>query len=77
MVAFATFLHFSKPVWVYISIPIAAALVGWFTKIVAIEMMFRPIEFKGIRPFLGWQGQIPNGPRRWRRSPSTRSRRAR
>ena len=59
MVAFATFLHFTKPVWVYISIPIAAALVGWFTKIVAIEMMFRPIEFKGIRPFLGWQGQIP------------------
>jgi uncharacterized membrane protein YheB (UPF0754 family) len=53
------FLHFDKPVWVYVSIPIAAALVGWFTKIVAIEMMFRPIEFRGIRPFLGWQGQIP------------------
>ena len=22
-------------------------------------MMFEPLEFKGIRPFLGWQGQIP------------------
>ena len=23
------------------------------------SMMFYPVEFKGIRPFLGWQGQIP------------------
>ncbi len=53
------FLHFDRPLWVYIAIPIAAALVGWFTKIVAIQMMFKPLEFKGIRPFLGWQGQIP------------------
>ncbi len=53
------FLHFDKPLWVYISIPIAAAFVGWWTKLLAIEMMFRPIEFKGIRPFFGWQGQIP------------------
>jgi uncharacterized membrane protein YheB (UPF0754 family) len=58
MTVFA-FLHFTRPVWVYIAIPIAASLVGWFTKIVAIKMMFWPIEFKGIRPFLGWQGQIP------------------
>jgi uncharacterized membrane protein YheB (UPF0754 family) len=53
------FLNFNEPLWVYISIPIAAALVGWFTKIVAVKMIFYPIEFKGIRPFLGWQGQIP------------------
>ena len=53
------FLSFHEPLWVYISIPIAAALVGWFTKIVAVRMMFHPLEFKGIPPFLGWQGQIP------------------
>jgi uncharacterized membrane protein YheB (UPF0754 family) len=53
------FLHFHEPAWVYLSIPPAAALVGWFTKIIAIKMMFQPIEFKGIRPFFGWQGQIP------------------
>jgi uncharacterized membrane protein YheB (UPF0754 family) len=53
------FLNFHEPLWVYISIPIAAALVGWFTKLVAVRMMFHPLEFKGIRPFLGWQGQIP------------------
>jgi uncharacterized membrane protein YheB (UPF0754 family) len=58
MTVFA-FLNFHEPLWVYISIPIAAALVGWFTKIVAVRMIFYPIEFKGIRPFLGWQGQIP------------------
>jgi uncharacterized membrane protein YheB (UPF0754 family) len=50
---------FGEPLWVYISIPIAAALVGWATKLLAIKMMFDPVEFKGIRPFLGWQGQIP------------------
>ena len=32
---------------------------GWVTKIIAVRMMFEPLEFKGIRPFLGWQGQIP------------------
>jgi uncharacterized membrane protein YheB (UPF0754 family) len=53
-------LSFHEPLWVYISIPIAAALVGWFTKIVAVKMIFYPIEFKGIPPYLGWQGQIPS-----------------
>ena len=53
-------LNFHEPLWVYISIPVAAALVGWFTKIVAVKMIFYPIEFKGIPPYLGWQGQIPS-----------------
>ena len=52
-------LQFNEPLWVYISIPIAAAVVGWFTKIVAVNMIFYPVEFKGIPPYLGWQGQIP------------------
>lgn len=43
----------------YLSIPIVSALVGWITNIVAINMMFYPIEFIGIRPF-GWQGIIPS-----------------
>lgn len=45
--------------YIYAAMPIVAALLGYGTKIVAIEMMFRPVEFKGIRPFLGWQGIIP------------------
>ncbi|GAA1237504.1 hypothetical protein GCM10009676_22400 [Prauserella halophila] len=48
---------------VYSSIPLVAALIGWVTKLVAIRMMFEPIEFVGIRrrgrPFLGWQGIVP------------------
>lgn len=55
-----SFFHLSEPVWVYVSIPIAAAIVGYLTKIVMIWMMFNPIEFKGVaEPWLGWQGQIP------------------
>ncbi|WP_037354695.1 DUF445 domain-containing protein [Amycolatopsis orientalis] len=44
---------------VYVSMPFVAALIGYVTKRVAIEMMFRPLEFVGIRPFLGWQGVVP------------------
>ena len=50
---------FTYPWWVYVTIPLGAALVGWATKILALKMMFHPVEFKGIKPYLGWQGQIP------------------
>ncbi|WP_028935152.1 hypothetical protein [Pseudonocardia spinosispora] len=43
----------------YISMPILASAIGYFTKLVAIEMMFKPIEFAGKPPLLGWQGIIP------------------
>jgi len=46
--------------WKYASIPFVAALVGWSTNLVAIKLIFRPLEFVGIRPFLGWQGIIPS-----------------
>ncbi|WP_406639272.1 DUF445 domain-containing protein [Amycolatopsis sp. WGS_07] len=44
---------------VYVSMPFVAALIGYVTKRVAIEMMFRPLEFIGIRPVFGWQGVVP------------------
>ncbi|MFF0143808.1 hypothetical protein ATK36_3983 [Amycolatopsis sulphurea] len=44
---------------VYASMPFVAALIGYVTKRVAIEMMFRPLEFVGLRPFFGWQGVVP------------------
>ncbi|MEV4311031.1 DUF445 family protein [Actinocrispum sp. NPDC049592] len=44
---------------VYLSMPLIAALIGYVTKVVAIRMMFRPIEYTGIRPFPGWQGIVP------------------
>src|SRR5690606_19631479 len=45
--------------FLYLSMPFVAALIGYVTKIVAIRMMFEPIEFVGIRPYLGWQGIVP------------------
>ncbi|MFC3450692.1 DUF445 domain-containing protein [Amycolatopsis speibonae] len=45
--------------WLYAAIPFIAALIGYVTKRVAIEMMFKPLEFAGIKPFLGWQGVVP------------------
>lgn len=43
----------------YLSIPVVAALVGWFTNWLAVQLMFYPFEFVGIPPFLGWQGIVP------------------
>lgn len=46
--------------WIlYASMPVVAALIGYVTKIVAIRMMFQPIEFIGKPPYLGWQGIVP------------------
>jgi uncharacterized membrane protein YheB (UPF0754 family) len=38
--------------------PLVAGFIGWITKVIAIEMVFKPIEFKGVGP-IGWQGQLP------------------
>ncbi|EHR63467.1 hypothetical protein SaccyDRAFT_4660 [Saccharomonospora cyanea NA-134] len=44
----------------YTAIPVVAALIGYVTKRVAIEMMFRPLDFVGVKgTFLGWQGVVP------------------
>lgn len=50
---------FDPAFWQHASIPVVAALVGWFTNWVAIEMTFRPLRAWGWPPFLGWQGIIP------------------
>lgn len=52
----------------YLLIPCIAALVGWFTNWLAVQMIFYPIKFRGIPlyikeevplGFLGWQGIVP------------------
>lgn len=52
----------------YLLIPLIAAFVGWFTNYLAVQMIFYPIEFRGIpiwrkegEPLglLGWQGIVP------------------
>ncbi len=40
-------------------IPFTYGFVGWFTNWLALKMTFYPIKFKGIPPYLGWQGIIP------------------
>lgn len=54
--------------WTYFLIPWFAAVIGYFTNVVALEMTFRPMEFWGIPLFrikgepwgiIGWQGIIP------------------
>ncbi|MBA3742301.1 DUF445 domain-containing protein [Sporichthya sp.] len=53
-------MHGELPTWaIYVSMPLIAAVIGYVTKLVAVEMMMRPLEFRGIKPFLGWQGVIP------------------
>lgn len=42
-----------------LTIPLISAVIGWWTNVVAIQMMFRPLDFVGIKPLLGWQGIIP------------------
>ena len=52
----------------YLLIPVVAAVVGWFTNYLAVQMLFYPIKFCGIplivrkeQPLglLGWQGIVP------------------
>jgi len=44
--------------YVYATMPLIAAAIGYVTKIVAIEMLYRPMRFVGIGP-VGWQGLVP------------------
>ncbi len=45
--------------WLYFLMPVISAVVGWGTNVVALKMMFYPVEFVGIPPFFGWQGIVP------------------
>jgi len=49
---------------VYLSMPVIAAVIGYLTKRAAIEMMFRPVDFVGVPPYLGWQGVVPRNSER-------------
>lgn len=52
----------------YLLIPCVAALVGWFTNYLAVQMIFYPIKFRGLPIYIrkevplgliGWQGIVP------------------
>lgn len=44
--------------WLYALMPVIAAVIGYATKIAAIQMMFYPLKFVGLGP-IGWQGVVP------------------
>lgn len=49
--------------WLDLTIPFVAAIIGYVTNVAAVRMMFYPLDFKGVPPFLGWQGIIPRNAR--------------
>lgn len=54
------FADFTAHPWLYLSMPVISAVVGYVTNIVAIHMMFHPLEFIGVMPPYGdWRGVIP------------------
>ena len=48
----------SRHWYLYLSMPLFAAFIGWVTKLMLIRMTFEPLEFVGVGP-IGWQGIIP------------------
>ncbi len=58
-------------IWLYVTVPIFAAIIGWGTNVVALFLTFWPLEFTGVpikrylcgdkQPIgcIGWQGIIP------------------
>jgi len=50
--------------WGLVSIPLVAAVVTWAHVWCAIQMVFYPLDFTGVRPWFGWQGIIPRKARR-------------
>jgi uncharacterized membrane protein YheB (UPF0754 family) len=60
MLSYAQILADLQQHWMlYCAMPLIAAVIGFITKILAIRMMFHPLKFVGIPPYLGWQGIIP------------------
>ncbi len=57
-------MDFIKEHYILLLIPVISAFVGWATNFLAVKMMFYPIKFVGIKPFLGWQGLIPSKARK-------------
>ncbi|MGJ8669900.1 MAG: hypothetical protein ACSHXK_10470, partial [Oceanococcus sp.] len=56
----AAWADFNANMWLYLSMPFTSAIVGYATNVLALRMMFEPLEFIGIKPYLGWQGIVPS-----------------
>ncbi len=56
----AAWADFNANLWLYLSMPITSGIVGYATNVLALRMMFEPLEFVGIKPYFGWQGIVPS-----------------
>lgn len=45
--------------WGVVTIPVIAAVVTWVHVWMAMKLVFHPVNFVGIPPYLGWQGVVP------------------
>jgi uncharacterized membrane protein YheB (UPF0754 family) len=41
-------------------VPLISGAIGYITNVLSIKMTFYPLDFVGIKPFLGWQGILPS-----------------
>lgn len=55
----AAFCHVHQNFLVVAMIPFMYGFIGWFTNCQAVKMIFSPLKFWGIPPYLGWRGIIP------------------
>lgn len=58
---------FAYPWWVYVTIPLGAAFVGWITKIMALKMMFYPLNSRASRRTSAGRARFPSAHRKWLR----------
>lgn len=56
----AAWADFQTNLWLYLSMPITSGIVGYVTNVIALRMMFHPLDFVGPKPpYFGWQGIVP------------------
>ncbi len=48
----------------FLTIPVAAAALGWAASALALRLLFHPLDFIGVPPYLGWQGVLPRNKHR-------------
>ncbi|MBQ3655801.1 MAG: hypothetical protein II956_02990 [Bacteroidales bacterium] len=53
-------IDFFEDNYVYFLVPLISGLIGYITNVLSIKMTFYPLDFVGIKPFLGWQGILPS-----------------
>lgn len=60
--------EFADNIWLYLSMPLISAVVGYATNVIAIKMMFYPVEFLANPLFLAGRVSSRAELPRWLRS---------